>query len=231
MFLLTPLLSASFQYIMNHLNSVHLLHLYDGFACDALNGFSVSLTNKGLQRIMGTKSQQKHPITINILQRMGSVLDLAIPSQAVLWCLFLVAFFSFLRKSNLTTPCAQTFDPTKHLTQKDIKFSSQGAVLRIHWSKTLQHREGMLLIPLPTIAGSPLCLVTAIQHYFQLVPADPNSPYFCVPKGRYLHPITFAMFSSSLKTIIKIIGLEPRNYSPHSFRRGGATYAYQSGGT
>ena len=121
---------------------------------------------------MGTKSQQKHPITINILQRMGSVLDLAIPSQAVLWCLFLVAFFSFLRKSNLTTPCAQTFDPTKHLTQKDIKFSSQGAVLRIHWSKTLQHREGMLLIPLPTIAGSPLCLVTAIQHYFQLVPAD-----------------------------------------------------------
>lgn len=37
------------------------------------------------------------------------------------------------------------------------------------------------------------------------------------------------MFSSSLETTIKDIGLDPRNYFPHSFRRGGATYAYQSG--
>ena len=169
---------------------------------------------------MGTKTQQKHPITIDLLQRMGSALDVVVPSQAVLWCLFLMAFFLFLCKSNLTAPSALEFDPTKHLTRNDIKLSPQGAVLRIRWSKTLQHKEGILLIPFPTIPGSPLCPVTAIQHYFQLVPADPNSPFVCAPKGRHLHPITFAMFSSSLKTIIKTIGLDPQNYSPHSFRRG-----------
>ena len=101
---------------------------------------------------------------------MRAFLDLSIPAQATLWYLFLVAFFSFLRKSNLTTPCSRAFNPWKHLTRNDIKFSCSGAVLWICWSKTLQHREGILLIPLPLIPNSDLCPVTAIHHYFQLVP-------------------------------------------------------------
>ena len=178
---------------------------------------------------MGTKSRQKHPITVNLLRRMRTVLDLSIPTQAALWCLFLVAFFSFLRKSNLTTPSVRAFNPSKHLTRNDIKFSRNGAVLRIHWSKTLQHREGIPLIPLPIIPNSDLCPVTAVHHYFQLVPADANSPFFCVPQGPILQPITFSLFSSFLKETISAIGLDATNFSPHSFRRGGATHAYQSG--
>ena len=214
---------------MNHLNSVRLLHLHRGFAYDFLTSFSVALTKKGLKRVMGTKSRQKHPITVNLLRRMRIVLDLSIPAQAALWCLFLVAFFSFLRKSNLTTPSARAFNPSKHLTRNDIKFSRSGAVLRICWSKTLQHREGILLIPLPLIPNSDLCPVTAIHHYFQLVPADANSPFFCVPQGPILQPITFSFFSRFLKETISAIGLDATNFSLHSFRRGGATHAYQSG--
>ena len=214
---------------MNHLNSVRLLHLHHGFACDFLNSFSLALTKKGLKRIMGTKSRQKHSITVNLLWRMQTVLDLSIPTQAALWCLFLVAFFSFLRKSNLTTPSVRAFNPSKHLTRNDIKFSRNGAVLRIHWSKTLQHREGIPLIPLPIIPNSDLCPVTAVHHYFQLVPADANSPFFCIPQGPILQPITLSLFSSFLKETISAIGLDATNFSPHSFGRGGATHAYQSG--
>ena len=116
-----------------------------------LKSFSVALTKKGLKRVMDTKSRQKHPITVNLLRRMRTVLDLSIPMQATLWCLFLVDFFSFLRKSNLTTPSAHAFNPSEHLTRNDIKFSGNGAVLWIHWSKTLQHREGIPLIPPPLI--------------------------------------------------------------------------------
>ena len=105
-------------------------------------------------------------------------------SQAALWYLFLLAFFSYPRKSNLTAPSARAFDPSKHLTRHDMKFSRNGEVLRIRWSKTLQHREVILLIPLPLIPISDLCPVTAIHHYFQLVPADVNYPFFCVPQGR-----------------------------------------------
>ena len=142
----------------------------------------------------------------------------------------LVAFVSsFVVFSNLTAPSARAFDLSKHLTRNDIKFSRNGAVLRICWSKTLQHREGILLIPLPLIPSSDLCPVTAIDHYFQLVPADVNSSFFCVPQGPLLQPITFSLFSSFLKETITAIGLDATNFSPHSFCRGGATHAYQSG--
>ena len=197
---------------MNHLNSIRLLHLHHGFACHVLNSFPVALTKKGLKRVLGSKSRQKHPITVDLLRRMRTVFDLSIPTKAALWCLFLVAFFSFLSKSNLTTPCAGAFDPCKHLTRNDLKFSRNGAVLRILWSKTLQHSEGILLIPLPLIPNSDLCPVTAIHHCFHLVPADVNSPFFCVPQGPLLHPITFSLFSSLLKTITAI-GLDTTNFS------------------
>ena len=89
-----------------------------------------------------------------MLRRIYGLLDTSIASQSALWCLFLVAFFSFLRKSNLTASSAQAFDPGKHLKREAIKFTSQGAVLCTRWSKTRQHREGILLVPLPLIPGS-----------------------------------------------------------------------------
>ena len=60
----------------------------------------------------------------------------------------------------------------------DIKFSRNGAVLRIRWSKTLQHSEGILLNPLALIPVFDLCPVTAIHRYFQLVRANVNLPFF-----------------------------------------------------
>ena len=122
-----------------------------------------------------------------MFRRSYGLLDTSITSQSVLWCLFLVAFFSFLRKSNLTTPSAQAFDPGKHLTREDIKFISQGAVLRIRWSKTRQHHKGILLVPLPLIPGqssaqSLLFGITSIwypPHLIRLFSVYPMAAIFC----------------------------------------------------
>ena len=46
------------------------------------------------------------------------------------------------------------------------------------------------------------------------------------PEASSYSPITFSMFTSCLKRLISSIGLDPANYSPHSFRRGGATFAF-----
>ena len=83
-----------------------------------------------LKRLLGTRTNQKHPVTLEMLRRIYGVLDTSIALQSALWCLFLVAFSSFLRKSNLTAPFAQVFDPDKQLTREDIKFTSQGGFVR-----------------------------------------------------------------------------------------------------
>jgi len=84
----------------------------------------------GLKRVLGTRTNQKHPVTLEMLRRFYGLLDTSIASQSALWCLFLIVFFSFLPKSNLTAPSDQIFDPEKHLTREDIKFTSQGAFHR-----------------------------------------------------------------------------------------------------
>lgn len=221
--------TLSFQYILNHLNAVRLLHRYNGFPADALDSFEVTLTKRGLKRLLGTGSRQKHPITPSILHLLRQHLNLDIPSHAAVWALFCTTFFSFLRKSNLTVASGGSFDPSRHLARRDIKFTTSGAVLRIRWTKTRQHKEGLLLIPLPRIPGSALCPVSALLHYFTIVPASSSAPLFCLPSPSGVRPLTFSIFSASLKHLISAIGLDPQHFSPHSFRRGGATFAFQSG--
>ena len=86
-----------------------------------------------------------------------------------------------------------------------------------------------LLIPLPSIPNSILCPVSAIQHYFCMVPASPTVPFFCVPATSGCCLLTSSYLRSILKRLTSRIGLDPTGYSPHSFRRAGATFAFQPG--
>ena len=114
------------------MNSIRILYIYYNSLCDALSSFSVRLTTMELKRLLGTRTDQKHPVTLSLemLRRIYGVLDTSIALQSALWRLFLITFFSFLRKSNLTAPSAQVFDPEKRLTREEIKFTSQGGFVR-----------------------------------------------------------------------------------------------------
>ena len=206
-----------------------MLHLSNGLSTDSFTCFEVSLTKRGLKRVLGTASRQKHPLTPAILLDIYHVLDMNCPSHAMIWALFLVAFFSFLRKSNLVSSTASTFDCQRDLTRRDIKFTTSGCFLHIKWSKTRQHKEGLHIVPLPSIPHSPLCPVTAIHHFFSLVPASPDDLFFCFPTATSLTPVTASLFTMTLKKLVGKLGLAPTNYSPHSFRWGGATFAFQAG--
>jgi hypothetical protein len=50
------------------------------------------------------------------------------------------------------------------------------------------------------------------------------------PKGKLL-PLTFAVFDKLLKTTLSSANYDPILFSGHSFRRGGATWAFSCGFT
>ena len=52
--------------------------------------------------------------------------------------LYLLAFFSFLRISNILPQAAKNFDKTRHLCVGDVVFAFQRAIIVVKWSKTLQ---------------------------------------------------------------------------------------------
>ena len=124
--------TSSYQTILNQLNGVHVYHLFQNTPCPALYSFKVTLTKKGLKCVLGLATPQKSPITPTLLLQFKSHLDITTPADTAIWSLFTVAFFSFLRKSNLTISSPNSFDPTHYLCCNDIKFTSRFHNPRAH---------------------------------------------------------------------------------------------------
>ena len=104
--------------------------------------------------------------------------------------LYLFTVFSFLRLSNILPHSAQKFDPNRHLARGDIIFSEKFCTVIVKGTKTLQDRKQMATITIPCLGDSPLCPMKALLNMFQDLPADKNSPLFCITKKSGLVPLT-----------------------------------------
>ena len=218
----------SYGTVQNHIASIKHFHRLFGFPPGWDHSYSFQLALRGCKRFLGSAPGRKLPITPTLLLRMVSLLDPSNPLQAAMWALFLVAFFSFLRKSNLVVQSACVISP-KVPRRSDFHVSPHGAFLNIRATKTIQFFQRALCVPLPSIPGSPLCPVAALAHHLRLNAVGPSDPLFSVRSGSppSSRRLTFRHFSSFLARVVAALGLDPRAYSPHSFRRGGATFAFE----
>jgi hypothetical protein len=60
------------------------------------------------------------------------------------------------------------------------------------------------------------------------IPAHKTSPAFCILKEGKFMPIIYKQFQNKLRSLIEKTGRKPKYYSSHSFRRGGASLAFES---
>ena len=137
---------------------------------------------------------------------------------------FLVAFFSFLRISNLVPyTLSEVHSSTSFFLRcRDIAFTASGAYLGVFRTKTIQFKQRILEIPLPVIPNSILCPGTALTSYFKLVPAASDSPVFLAPHRSSFATILARHFNLFLKRCVS-------HFSSRSFRKGGATFAFNCG--
>ena len=142
--------------------------------------------------------------------------------------LHLLCFFSFLRLSNILPHFVPTFDHTRQLARADYIATSQGAILLIKWSKTLQNRKDIATIPTPLLGDTPLCPIASINHMVRLYPVSYNEPLFVVPRAQTLVPLTDSVARKHLKDISSHLGL-PKSLTFHDVRRAGASWAFQNG--
>lgn len=181
-----------------------------------------------MRQILADCIARKKPITTEILLQLFRLFSFDNHLHVCMPALFLVAFFLVSRISNLVPyelsdlsdlqPCV--------LMLSSVLFTAQGGLLRITCIKTLQLRERVLEIPLPLILGSPLCPVAAIRQYLYSVKLPRHSPlYVCRSQGTYKR-ILAHQYNEFIKTSLANIGLNPGNFSSHSFCRGGASFAF-----
>lgn len=211
----------------NNVSAVKKLHQRAGYCVSNFESLTFTDTIRGLRKLIGKPPSRKLPITPEILLKLHTIFQLHKPKHSALWAAFLIAFFTFSRKSNIVPPSITDFDPTKHLCRRDIKIKADHLVVSFNWSKTNQFRNRIVSIPVAEIPGSVLCPVTAYKNLVKMVLANGCAPAF-THSDSPLHFFHFDKFSLSIKDAISQIGLDSSRFSGHSFRRGGATFAFSS---
>ena len=218
----------AFGTIQNHISSIKHFHLLSGFPPGWDSAYLFQLALRGSKRLLGTAPSWKLPITPKLLLSMARLFNLGNPLHAAMWALFLVAFFSFLRKSNLVadSPSATS---DKIPRRCDFVLAPEGAFLHIRATKTIQFKQRILTIPLPFIPNSPLCPVSTLINHFRLNRLASSDFLFSVKSSHSSppSPITYRNFASFLSNVITTLGLDSQSFSPHSFRRGGASFAFE----
>jgi len=184
---------------------------------------------KGLRRTMVHATKQAKPMTPDMLKKIHDTLNFSDAYQVSLWSTMLSGFYMMLRKSNLVPKSVKAFKASEQLTRGDIKVNKKALLVYVRWSKTIQFRQKVLKFPILAKPKSRICPVKAYRDMIKLHPGNEDEPAFSVKDGAKLKPITYRRFNKFIKTCVQNIGYDPKGYSSHSLRRGGATWAMQQG--
>ena len=166
-------------------------------------------------------------IDVTLLKKIVSQCDLTYMGQ-IFKGLYLLSFFSFLRLSNLVPHSCTGFSPLKHLARGDIIFKPGKILVLVKWSKTMQNNNQVKLISVLKIAGSPLCPVRAISNLLTLTPKGSNLPLFQYKQNSIWTPLTDTKVRRHFSLILSRLGLQGSGYTLHTFRRSGATFAFNN---
>ena len=182
-------------------------------------------------------TNRKLGITLAILRCMARSTDINSPVEVAFMCAALFAFFCFLRKSNVSLKPSQEdiFAPDQHPPRReDIIHDSKSNQLwlRLRFTKTIQFRERQLMLSVPIIDGDILDPLMWYKRHLALSPSnDPSLSAFSfkdVSTGS-MCPMLHAIFTLRTKRHVANAGLDPASFSGHSYRRGGATFAFECG--
>ncbi|KAK3275505.1 hypothetical protein CYMTET_16368 [Cymbomonas tetramitiformis] len=169
-------------------------------------------------------------------------------NEKVIFAAMCFAFFGFFRKDNVSVDKEEAWNPRGQFVRSDIAFPSvvpePGGVdlgdgrglqqwvpdcdVRVRHSKTIQAGERYHHLRLRHVPDSPICPVRRLKWVCDGPSLGPNGPLFCVKDSKgALKPLTHSVFVATFRKVAERAGLDPKAYTGHSFRRGGATAAFR----
>ena len=165
--------------------------------------------------------RQVSPITFHILSSMIQLLTSS-HDHLLLASAITLQFFACLRASELCSNTHQARAPAR----SDISFYKKDScpimVYTCHTSKTAVHGFEVHI----GCSGAQVCAVCIMYHYLITHPILPNDPLFRFSSGQLL---SYEIYNARIKQLVRVLGLDPSNYSSHSVRAGAATQGAQAG--
>ena len=179
-----------------------------------------------------------------IVLRNKEHLQSAVSFRHLLTCLFytddidnapihlslILCFIGLLRISNVSIPSVNDFDVTRHTQICDVEDEGDAIKICLKWSKSNQYSKDSLLLPIAK--SSVLCPVRAWRRYrSEYLDANtiPTAPLLLYKSEGIPIPFTNEKLRHSLMRVFDRCGYKEWGYTPHSLRRGGATFFAESG--
>ena len=127
--------------------------------------------------------------------------------------------------SNIAPHSTKKFDPRRHFLRQDLVFNDESAHLIIKWTKSLQDSNSYHIIQLSSIKNIYLYPVRALRNLLSSRSLPPTAPLF----ANNFHPFAQIIdrhIRNALKTILTSRNIHLQGHRFHTFRRSGATYAF-----
>ena len=215
--------------IRNYLSGVKMLHIFLGYEYTFTENFHLHLTLRGIERILSHVPKRAKPITPAILLAIQESSSSFSSLQHTVFSCGLVLFFTLARAGSIL-PASQNTPAHQFLTSDRVNFSKEGMLITLIHTKNIQFGRRRLHIPLIS-SPSKLCPVAAYLASTSLLPAPlPATPAFVfLDKGR-IRWLTSSIFIHEFRRLLVSAGIaDAMGFTGHSFRRGGASWAFQSG--
>ena len=212
----------AFSTLPTILSSISHFHCRSYFSSPTISR-SVTRALEGAKRVFGSPSIPRKIITKDML---ASLFTLTLRSEAsfiifrTVWRIIL-EYYGLLR-----------FSEVSQLTFSDISWTDLGFDIFISKSKTDQTRKGDW-VAITSQPASSHCPVAFTRKYLALLPYDSG---FIMPsvKNSIPDPTTPLKYNTALcdlRSVLRLIGIDPQGYGEHSGRRGGTTAAANKGAT
>ena len=141
--------------------------------------------------------------------------------------LYINLLFIF-RISNLVPHNRKSYSPLYHLSRADVFFAPPGMHVLLKWLKTLQSKDTVKLIKIPSLGANPICPVMAIKNLPSITPGSKKAPLFQFKISQGWLPLTDTQVRCHFKMILNRLQLQDSNLTYHAFRCSGATYAFNA---
>ena len=120
--------------------------------------------------------------------------------------IYLIAFFSFLRISNLVPHSIASYSPLSTAFQRRHIFCSPGSS---HIGKMVKSPPSKVkIIKIPHLGSNPLCPVAAVKAMLSTSPGNANSPLFQIQQNQTWVPLIDTEVRIHLKLILQRLHLK-----------------------
>ena len=174
--------------------------------------------------------KQAEPVTLQLLVKLSKVVNYKDQIELVAWTAILLGFYMFLKKSNLVPDTMDNFQPEHQFCRVDANLLGldKAIMFEIRWSKTIQHKQKILRLPVLPAKNKAICPVFWVHYMINCIQAGPDYPLLALKAQGKIWALSANQLIYRLRKWLLLIGEDATSYSLHSLCRWGTTFAYQS---